>query len=89
MEHRCVGGEGEILRVAGNEKLERHLHEFFAGQLRARETVEHSLPMLGKLLGHTQAATTARYAHLADSPVIAAAELIDAAFAAMTAKSDD
>ena len=46
-----------------------------------------SLPMLGKLLGHTQVATTARYAHLADDPVIAAAGLIDAAFATMTAKS--
>lgn len=32
-----------------------------------------SLPMIGKLLGHTQAATTARYAHLADNPVALAA----------------
>ena len=32
-----------------------------------------SLPMIGKLLGHTQAATTARYAHLADDPVALAA----------------
>jgi integrase len=35
-----------------------------------------SLPMIGRLLGHTQAATTARYAHLADDPVRAAAETI-------------
>ena len=28
-----------------------------------------SLPMLGKMLGHTQAQTTARYAHLAADPV--------------------
>lgn len=28
-----------------------------------------SLPMIGKLLGHTQAQTTARYAHLADDPM--------------------
>ena len=34
-----------------------------------------SLPVIGAILGHTQAATTARYAHLADNPVaIAAAE---------------
>ncbi|MCZ8158655.1 MAG: site-specific integrase [Rhizobiaceae bacterium] len=33
-----------------------------------------SLPMIGKLLGHSQAQTTARYAHLADDPVRAAAE---------------
>jgi integrase len=35
-----------------------------------------SLPMIGKLLGHTQAATTERYAHLADDPVRAASEAI-------------
>ena len=28
-----------------------------------------SLPLIGKLLGHTQPQTTARYAHLADSPL--------------------
>ena len=32
-----------------------------------------SLPMIGKLLGHTQPATTARYAHLAADPTRAAA----------------
>ncbi|PZU11512.1 site-specific integrase [Sphingomonas sp.] len=35
-----------------------------------------SLHMLGRLLGHTQAATTSRYAHLAQSPVQAAADAI-------------
>lgn len=35
-----------------------------------------SLPMIGKLLGHTQAATTARYAHLADNPLKEANDLI-------------
>jgi integrase len=35
-----------------------------------------SLPLIGALLGHSQPATTARYAHLADDPVKAAAELI-------------
>jgi integrase len=34
----------------------------------------HSLPIIGKLLGHTQAATTARYAHIAANP---AREAID------------
>ena len=33
-----------------------------------------SLPVIGAILGHTQAATTARYAHLADNPVAQAAE---------------
>ncbi len=34
------------------------------------------LPLLGALLGHSQPATTARYAHLANDPLRAAAELI-------------
>ena len=32
--------------------------------------------MIGKLLGHTQVATTARYAHLAADPVKAAADRV-------------
>lgn len=35
-----------------------------------------SLPMVGKLLGHTQAQTTARYAHLADDPVREASSVV-------------
>jgi len=34
------------------------------------------LPIIGKLLGHSQPATTARYAHLADDPLTAAAAAI-------------
>ena len=37
-----------------------------------------SLPMVGALLGHTQAQTTARYAHLGADPVKAAGEAIGA-----------
>ena len=40
------------------------------------------LPLIGKLLGHTQASTTARYAHLADDPVRRAADAIGASIAA-------
>jgi len=40
------------------------------------------LPMIGKLLGHTQSATTARYAHLADDPLRRAAEQIGGALSA-------
>jgi integrase len=39
------------------------------------------LPMIGALLGHTQAATTHRYAHLAADPVRQAAELVGARIA--------
>jgi len=35
-----------------------------------------SIPMVGKLLGHTQIQTTMRYAHLADDPVREAAALV-------------
>jgi integrase len=40
-----------------------------------------SLPMIGKLLGHKQVQTTARYAHLADDPVHAAAGRVGGAIA--------
>ena len=42
-----------------------------------------SLFIVGKILGHSHAATTERYAHLADDPVRAAAERIDARIGAM------
>lgn len=51
-----------------------------------------SLPLIGRLLGHTQAATTARYAHLAQDPVRIAADAIGAEMmrlAAVTAKVVD
>jgi integrase len=35
-----------------------------------------SLPVIGRLLGHTQARTTARYAHLSDDPLREAADKI-------------
>jgi integrase len=40
-----------------------------------------SLPMIGKLLGHTQVQTTARYAHLANQPVLEAADDVSALIA--------
>jgi hypothetical protein len=39
------------------------------------------LPIIGKLLGHTQAQTTARYAHLADDPLRKASSTIGATIA--------
>jgi integrase len=44
------------------------------------------LPIIGKLLGHTQASTTARYAHLANDPIRAAADAIGATIAAAMAE---
>jgi len=40
------------------------------------------LPIIGKILGHTQAATTHRYAHLASDPVKAAAASVAGKIAA-------
>ncbi len=45
------------------------------------------LPRIGKTLGHTQAATTARYAHLASDPVKAAAAVAGKIEAAMAGGS--
>jgi hypothetical protein len=38
-----------------------------------------SLPMIGKLLGHTQVQTTQRYAHLFDDPIRAGLNQVDEA----------
>ena len=40
------------------------------------------LTMIGKLLGHTQVQTTARYAHLKTAPIRTAANTVSAAIAA-------
>lgn len=48
-----------------------------------------SLSIVGKLLGHTQASTTQRYAHLADEPLRNAAELFGSKVAKLTQKNTD
>lgn len=40
-----------------------------------------ALPIIGRLLGHSQTQTTARYAHVDSDPALAAANLIGAAIA--------
>jgi integrase len=47
-----------------------------------------SLPVIGKLLGHSQPATTARYAHLAADPIRAASNLIGIKIAAAMNATD-
>jgi site-specific recombinase XerD len=49
------------------------LRHSFASQLVSQGA---SLPLIGALLGHTQAQTTARYAHLFDDPQRAAVERV-------------
>ena len=65
---------GRIRKRAGLDDVRLHdlRHSFASGGL----LVGEGLPVIGKLLGHSQVQTTARYAHLADAPVKAAAERI-------------
>ena len=64
---------------AGLEDVRLHdLRHSFASRALA---LGESLPMIGKLLGHTQIETTARYAHLARDTVRGAAERVAASIA--------
>ena len=63
-----------IRKRAGIEDVRIHdLRHSFASNAVAQGM---SLPMIGKLLGHTQVQTTARYAHLGADPVKAAASSV-------------
>lgn len=58
-----------IRTLAGIPDVRIHdMRHTFASQAAANGA---SLPMIGKLLGHTQAQTTARYTHLAEDPIAA------------------
>ena len=71
---------GRIRKLAGLEDVRLHdLRHSFASVAASGGL---SLPMIGKLLGHTQAATTQRYAHLAADPLKAANEAIGERIAA-------
>ena len=65
---------GLIRKRAGLDDVRLHdlRHSFASGAL----LIGEGLPMIGKLLGHRQIRTTARYAHLADDPAKAAANRI-------------
>jgi integrase len=70
-----------IRRRAGLENVRLHdLRHSFASVAASGGL---SLPVIGKLLGHAQAATTERYAHLAADPIRAANEAIGQRIAAM------
>ena len=63
-----------------NVRIHDLRHSFASGGL----LVGEGLPMIGKLLGHTQVQTTARYAHLANDPVKSAANRIASRIAEVT-----
>lgn len=63
-----------IRKAAGLEDVRLHdLRHSFAS-IAASEGM--GLPIIGKMLGHTQASTTQRYAHLQADPVAAAAAMV-------------
>jgi len=68
-----------IRKAAALEDVRIHdLRHSFAS---SAVSMGESLPMIGKLLGHTQVQTTARYAHLADDPVQGAADRVSSELA--------
>ena len=77
-----------IRRLAGLDDVRIHdLRHSFASVAAAQGL---SLPVIGALLGHSQPATTARYAHLAQDPLARANAEISARIAAsMKGASDD
>jgi integrase len=69
-----------VIKAAGLEGL--RIHDLRHGFASVGAGSGLGLPILGKLLGHAQAATTNRYAHLASDPMHAAANVIGATIAA-------
>jgi integrase len=68
-----------LRKRAGLDDLRIHdlRHSFASDALQLGE----DLPMIGKLLGHTQVQTTARYAHLKTDPIRVAADKVSDAIA--------
>jgi integrase len=63
---RCNSFSDKVCKIARLSGVRIHdLRHSFASHLVSSGV---SLPIVGKLLGHTQQQTTARYAHLADDP---------------------
>ena len=73
-----------LRKLAGLDDLRIHdlRHSFASDALQLGE----DLPMIGKLLGHTQVQTTARYAHLKTAPIRVAANKVSDAIATSLAR---
>jgi integrase len=76
-----------IRKAAGLEDVRLHdLRHAFAS---IAASSGMGLPIIGKMLGHTQAQTTQRYAHLAADPVKAAAASVAGKIAAAMSREND
>jgi integrase len=89
--HHFVGLPKVWERIRKRAKLANvRLHDLRHSFASAGAAAGDSLLIIGKLLGHREAKTTARYAHLGDDPLKAAANRISSAIAdAMTREAQD
>jgi integrase len=68
-----------ICKAAGIAEL--RVHDLRHSHASALVSAGFSLPVIGALLGHSQPATTSRYAHLLDDPLREASERVGAIIA--------
>lgn len=78
----CTKKAWDRIKKAAGITTELHLHDLRHSHASVANSLGYSLPMIGALLGHTQAQTTLRYAHLATDQLRKAAEDISAKIAA-------
>lgn len=77
----CTKKAWDRIKKAAGITTELHLHDLRHSHASVANALGYSLPMIGALLGHTQAQTTLRYAHLATDHLRRAAEDISAKIA--------
>lgn len=85
----CTKKAWDRIKKAAGITTELHLHDLRHSHASVANSLGYSLPMIGALLGHTQAQTTLRYAHLATDHLRKAAEDISAKIASATVKTPE
>jgi integrase len=78
----CTKKAWDRIKKAAGITTNLHMHDLRHSHASVANSLGYSLPMIGALLGHTQAQTTLRYAHLATDHLRKAAEDISAKIAA-------